>query len=148
MIGAKPKTFNALDELKPYKGENDLFWILWKLNNIEKHRLLLTVGGQLHSMNMAQVFAQLNSGKNSEFETIPNSLKIYIKPKDKGFPLKKGDVIYTSSVGEEPHPNQEFVMDIAVNEAPIIEHASVSGTLYKLGEHVESIITQLTPYLK
>jgi len=42
--GARQETFNAIDALRPYKGGNELLWILSRLNNIEKHRLLLTVG--------------------------------------------------------------------------------------------------------
>lgn len=46
MQGARQETIEAIDALKPYKGGNDLLWILYRLNNIEKHRLLLTVGSQ------------------------------------------------------------------------------------------------------
>jgi len=44
MQGASAATFAAIDVLKPYKGGNDSLWTLYRLNNIEKHRLLLTVG--------------------------------------------------------------------------------------------------------
>lgn len=41
IAGAAQATFDAIDGLKPYKGGNDLIWKLYRLNNIEKHRLLL-----------------------------------------------------------------------------------------------------------
>ena len=33
-----------VDALKPFRGGNDTLWQLAQLSNIEKHRLLLTVG--------------------------------------------------------------------------------------------------------
>ena len=35
---------DAIDAIKPYKGGNDTLWRLHGLNNIDKHRLLITVG--------------------------------------------------------------------------------------------------------
>jgi hypothetical protein len=55
--GARQETFDAIDTLKPYKGGNDLLWSLHKLNNIEKHRLLLTVGSQAAGVNIGQLMA-------------------------------------------------------------------------------------------
>lgn len=46
MAGAVPATIAAIDALMPYHGGDDLLWQLYRLNNIEKHRLLLTVGSQ------------------------------------------------------------------------------------------------------
>lgn len=52
MNGARQETFEAIDALKPYKGGNDPLWMLYRLNNIEKHRLLITVGSMLHSLDL------------------------------------------------------------------------------------------------
>src|SRR5260370_33318994 len=37
------KAIKRIDIIKPYKGGNDLLWQLHELNNLAKHRLLLTV---------------------------------------------------------------------------------------------------------
>ena len=42
--GAFGATIAAIDALKPYKDGNDSLWSLYRLNNIEKHRLLLQWG--------------------------------------------------------------------------------------------------------
>ncbi len=58
--GVRQETFDAIDALKPYKGGNALLWVLYRLNNIEKHRLLLTVGSQHSGINIGQVMAQFS----------------------------------------------------------------------------------------
>jgi hypothetical protein len=39
-----PDAIKIIDRKKPYKSGNDALWLLNKLNNISKHRMLLTVG--------------------------------------------------------------------------------------------------------
>jgi hypothetical protein len=41
----------AIDAVQPYGGRNDVLWHLHELNNIDKHRLILTVGSALHSFD-------------------------------------------------------------------------------------------------
>jgi hypothetical protein len=45
------KAVEILDSLKPYKGGNEPLWRLHSLNNVSKHRLLLTMAGfaRLHA---------------------------------------------------------------------------------------------------
>jgi hypothetical protein len=40
--GMCPKTIKAIDALKPYKGGNDALWRIHSLDNIDKHRTLIT----------------------------------------------------------------------------------------------------------
>jgi len=42
--GMRPEAIQAIDTLKPYAGGNHFLWGLHSLNNIDKHRVLLTVG--------------------------------------------------------------------------------------------------------
>src|SRR5438128_8008029 len=50
--GARQTAIDAIDAIKPYKGGNDLLWMLYRLNNVEKHRLLFTVGSMFQSVNI------------------------------------------------------------------------------------------------
>ena len=50
--GAAQATFDAIDAIKPYKGGNDALWMLYRLNNVEKHRLLMTVGSIFQSVDL------------------------------------------------------------------------------------------------
>ena len=42
--GISQKSIKLIDAIKPYKGGNDSLWRIHELNNIDKHRLLITVG--------------------------------------------------------------------------------------------------------
>jgi hypothetical protein len=46
--GISPEAMVLLDACKPYKGGNDALWELDELNNISKHRLILTVGHEVY----------------------------------------------------------------------------------------------------
>lgn len=57
MAGAATATIAAIDALMPYHGGDDLLWALYRLNNIEKHRLLLTVGSQAGGIHLGQLLS-------------------------------------------------------------------------------------------
>ena len=44
VAGMRPDAVKSIDALKPYKGGNELLWRLHDLSNIEKHRLIVTLG--------------------------------------------------------------------------------------------------------
>lgn len=46
--GISPAAMILLDACKPYKGGNNALWLLDELNNIGKHRLILTVGHDVY----------------------------------------------------------------------------------------------------
>jgi hypothetical protein len=77
--------------LKPYKGGNDQLWALYRLNNIEKHRLLLTVGSQAASINLYQLMAShFSCTFPGEAVALFESMNVFLNPADKGVPLKAG----------------------------------------------------------
>lgn len=155
--GASKDTIDAIDSLKPYKGGNDLLWMLYRLNNIEKHRLLFTVGSCAAGIHAGQIAARTLSRWMSQNEPRPflhravktlKGLGTFLIPKDKGFPLEPGFKLYTGATDEEPDPDQEFRFDIAINEPGIVESESLLVTLHQLTTMVEGIVTDLTPRLK
>lgn len=53
--GATSKAKQAVDMVEPYKGgKGEILWVLKKLNNVDKHRLLLTVSYHLLPSNDAE----------------------------------------------------------------------------------------------
>jgi len=149
MEGARQETFDAIDALKPYKGGNDLLWVLYRLNNIEKHRLLLTVGSQAAGVNVAQDMAR-RAGSLFPPEAIAalESMNLFLIQADTGFPLKEGFELFTAAVDEKPNPKQQFRFDVALSEPGIIEGKPVVETIHQLTGLVESIVTALRPRLK
>ena len=147
--GARQETFDAIDALKPYKGGNDLLWVLYRLNNIEKHRLLLTVGSQAAGMNLGQLMAGHLSGTfPAEAVAAFESMNLFLVPADKGFPLKAGFELYIGAVDEKPNPKQQFRFDIALSEPGILDGKPLLETVNHFTALVDSIVTALTPRLK
>ena len=122
MEGAHRESFEAIDDLKPYRGGNDLLWMLYRLNNIEKHRLLLTVGSQAAGINLGQLMSgHLGDTFSAEPAAQFESMDVYLNPADKGFPLSPGFELYVGEVGEKPNPKQQFRFTVALQEPGIIE---------------------------
>jgi len=148
MKGARQETFDAIDALKPYKGGNDLLWVLYKLNNIEKHRLLLTVGSQAAGVSLGQLMSgHLGSAFPAEAVAAFESMNIFLNPADKGFPLKAGFELYIGAVDEKPNPKQQFRFSVVLSESGIIEGEALLETIHQLTTLVEGIVGALTPRL-
>ena len=149
MEGAHQETFDAIDALKPYKGGNDRLWALYRLNNIEKHRLLLTVGSQAAGINLGQLMAgHLGGTFPTEAIAAFESMNIFLNPADKGFPLKAGFELYIGAVDEKPNPKQQFRFDVALSEPGIIDGEPLLETVNQFTALVEGIVTALTPRLR
>lgn len=148
--GARQQAIDAIDAVKPYKGGNDQLWQLYRLNNIEKHRLLLTVGSCAAGVHFGQMVAGhlLSGGFPKEAVDAIKSMGVYINPADTGFPLKAGFELLTGGIDEKPNPDQQFRFDVALSEPGIIESKSLLETLHQLSALVEGIVTALTPRLR
>lgn len=152
--GAQKETFDAFDALKPYKGGNDLLWVLYRLNNIEKHRLLITVGSMFQSVNLG---AHISTMMSKLIATQPDNpmfgekfpiIDAFFKPADKLFPLKAGDELFIDGPDAEPNEKMQFRFNVALHEPQIIESQSILESVHQLAALVESIVTVLTPRLK
>jgi hypothetical protein len=150
ITGAQKETFDAIDAIEPYKGGKggDLLWSLWRLNNIEKHRLLLTVGSQAAGVNLGQlVSGHLACTFHPEAVAAIEDMGIFLQPADKGFPLQAGFELYIGAPEEKPNPKQQFRFDIALNELGIIEGESLFNTTRQFTDVAESVVTALKPRL-
>ena len=78
--------------MTPRNG-NDLLWTLYRLNNIEKHRLLLAVGAQAAGVHLGQMLAaelRRGSGFPAEAREPIEQMTAFLNPADKGSPLEDG----------------------------------------------------------
>lgn len=148
MQGASADSFAAIDALKPYKGGNDPLWALYRLNNIEKHRLLLTVGSQAAGINLGQLMVgHLGASFPAEAVAAFESMNIFLNPADKGFPLRSGFELYIGAPDEKPNPKQQFRFNVAVNEPGIAEGKPLLDLIAEFTTLAEGIVTNLTPRL-
>jgi hypothetical protein len=132
----RQNVIDVLNTIKPYKGGNDALWKLSKLNNIDKHRLLVPVA----HINTArtETAAELEVSKNRWAKERPNEVFI---PADisRTVPvatparlLNAGDEILRipSELNEQP----KLVIKIALAEVGIAEGEPLIPTLTEIIE--------------
>lgn len=146
--GAAQETIDAIDALKPYKGGNDKLWALYRLNIIEKHRLLLTVGSQAAGINLGQLMAgHIGDQFPTEAVDALESMAVFLNPADKGFPLTPGFELYIGAPDEEPNPKQQFRFSVVLNEPGIVEGEPLLDTVNDFVTTVDQTVSSLESLL-
>ncbi|NNF14661.1 MAG: hypothetical protein HKN72_15650 [Gemmatimonadetes bacterium] len=147
--GASDAAIAAVDELEPYQGGNDTLWTMQQLNNVEKHRLLVTVGAQAGGVNLGQLGAHLvESTFPPEAVEALKSMSLYIQPVDKGFPLEPGFELLLGAPDEPPNPDQQFRFDVALHEPGIADGRPLIPLLEDFAKTVQLVVDRLSPLLE
>jgi hypothetical protein len=149
--GVRDEAMRAIDAVKPYRGGTDALWRLHKLNNIDKHRLLLMVGSAFRSLDLGAHMQRLfekafpNAGPGKEIQLPP----LFLRPADRMFPLKLGDQLFIDGPDAEPNEKMEFKFEVAFQEpeADVLHGEPLIETLSELAAAVESTIDQLAPLI-
>lgn len=149
--GISQEANDAIDALHPYRGGNDAFWKIQQLNNIDKHRMLITVGSAFHSVNLGAFFTESMgkdlAGRNDlpvEMRTIP-AIDLYMRPADRLCPLKAGDELLIVSADSEPNEKIDFRFDVAFGEPNIAEGDPILETLQQMTDLVDNVVTVIKP---
>lgn len=143
--GMRPDAIQAINAIRPYKGGTDELWRLHVLNNIDKHRLLVTVGVMNFSHGMTPSMKAKIIG--SFGDPPPNLSGIQIASPSRNRSVKVGDELLTIPETEVEQP-MPFCFHIAFAEPQIIEGYSVVETLKRMSDRVEKIISDFTPLLE
>jgi len=143
--GMRQDAIDAIDAIEPYRGgAGHTLWQLHRLNNIDKHRLLLTVYGELlsHRVLPSQRTQMIRGYLASNPGGIPPDLsRLTIMPTRGAVRLKEGDILLTIPTSElEEYMN--FVLDVSFGEPGIVQGDSVSTTLQRMAQFVETILRQ------
>ncbi|MGP8092087.1 MAG: hypothetical protein ACLP72_02070 [Candidatus Sulfotelmatobacter sp.] len=154
-IKGMPKAaVDAIDATKPYKGGDDRLWRLHRLNNIDKHRLLITIGAAFQSVNVGphMLGLMLKAGVGMHLRIKPEDAirmpDIYLRPKDNLFPLKVGSELFTDMPGATPNPKMNFQIDVAFGEAGVCDGEPVLETLKGMLDLVRNILPDFEPLLR
>jgi hypothetical protein len=136
--GISSDKLKLIDSIRPYKGGNDTLWAIATLNNIDKHRLLMTVGSTFGSVDVgALMIAQMRKlMKNKDIPDIP----VFIRPADNLFPLKRGDELFIDSPDAEVNHKMQFRFEVVLNEKDIVEGQPVITALESMIKEVEKLI--------
>ncbi len=151
--GARKDALDAIDATRPYRGGQDVIWRINKLNNIDKHRFLLTVGSAFKAVNFKSVFETHARGfrytgadglerMSGHDVTFPD---FWIKPANRMFPLKVGDELASYNI--DPDKKMEFAFDVAFGEPQIVEGDPLIETLQHMIDVVDALLPCFGPCL-
>jgi hypothetical protein len=136
--GLRQDAVKAIDSVEPYGGgKGDLLWVLHTLNNVDKHKLLLTALPDLaaHSISPSQ-FAKGNFPKPFPMHLLPGVL---VAPSTKSFPLKAGDPLLTITHAEMQNQMQ-FKINPAFENPRIVRGKPVFWVLHEMIMIVRRIV--------
>jgi hypothetical protein len=130
--GATQASREAVKRLKPWQGGDDSLWRLHKLDNIDKHRLLVPVG----SVNRGITFSGF--GKRS----INSPVEIFAE--DRQYPLKDGAEVFRimkqAIHGAASKDKFGITFSVAFGEGSVVNGEPVVPTVRGLVEHVRDTI--------
>jgi hypothetical protein len=140
VMGIPHEVANAIKACKPYKGGNDALWLLNELNNIDKHRLLLTVYATPAKMAMTIDHRALQS-------YFPELFGQAIDTIVRGFPtftLDEG-VLYVE--GNRTHPADfQLSFDISLRESQVRSGEPLLVTLEGMVDLVSQLVADFEPF--
>ncbi len=145
-----PKEFskdviNEIISIKPYRGGNDLLWQLNELNNIDKHRMLVTAGECFSGVDIGKYVSEMM--KTLSGSSISNEDDSIIIAESKvDFPLVVGYNLFTDNVSKEGSSDWKFRFEIVIYEPGVVEGVDVIILLKKMIEEVKRIVVLLKPF--
>ena len=137
--GMSSAAIAAIDAVQPYGGGNDVLWHLHELNNIDKHRLILTVGSALHSFDVGAITRERAP---KEFRLSGIDLSVFLGVKDSLYPLEVGTAIFKDQTSLEVM-RIPMRFEIVLYEKGIIEGKSLAPELQAMINAVEKVIVDL-----
>jgi len=144
--GVRQEAIKAIDALKPYKGGNDALWHLHQLNNIDKHRLIMTVGStnRAHSATPATMENVRSRWEGSHpgvpFPPSVTGFAFFEPSRTLRFPLKAGDELLRLPIDSEPNKQMKFLFDIAFGESEVVQGQPLLETLHEMAKLVSGIV--------
>lgn len=148
--GVSANAKRVFERLKPYQGGTEAFWRLHRLDNLDKHTVLIPVGASHTSIlwkfnalpGFEAMFADVG-GLPADF-VAPELPQIALTPANIQFPLKDGDVIFDYGLGSDAEGKFkgefQFILDIAFGEGQIIDGQPVVPSLQQFIDFVERVV--------
>jgi hypothetical protein len=147
--GMRSEAVKAIDALGPYRGGDDTLWRLHKLNQVDKHRTIVTVGTTYRSVDLGGYLLRNmldamppDSPMRGRLQDMVDGkqLQAFFKPADRMFPLKAGNVLFIGGQGDEIDTKLEFRFDVGLGEPGIVEGDPLLDTLQEMAAHIRGIV--------
>lgn len=141
--GMRQNAVDAIRALQPYHGGNGAdLWTFNRLNNIDKHRLIVTVGSNLTHVNLGP--GMMQQMRSAHPGRIFPEMHFWMKPHNM-FPLKAGDELLITDA--EPNEKTKFAFMVAIHEPGVIEGEPLIPTLVGFRDRVSNIVDEFKPLL-
>jgi hypothetical protein len=141
ITGVRPDIVTAIDQLKPYKGGNDLLWQLHSLNNMDKHRLLLSAASAVTHRHVLPTERQILSYFTDDPAGADLYRGVFIPATNARFPPVVGEVCL--SIRESEMENDfTFRMGISFNEPGIVVGEPILETVQQFFELASEIASR------
>jgi hypothetical protein len=138
--GMRQSAIDAIDEVEPYQGgKGALLWTLHNLNNIDKHRTILTTFVQTGGVDITP-----SIGLNLEpwaKKLVARLGPVFIQEVGPKPPAKAGDVLYIGAVDEEMYEKRKFTFDVAFAEPGVVEGKPIGPLLHEMTNFVNGLVT-------
>ena len=139
----KRDAVDAICALEPYpEGQGADLWAFHRLNNIDKHRLIITVGSSFRSINLSPVLTKMIGFP--EGVVLPD---LFVKPTDNLFPLSMGSELFVDTPDAEANEKIEFRFDVVLHEPGVIEGKSLTETAVQFRDRISSVVDSFKRFL-
>ena len=147
--GMRKDAIDAICALEPYKGGNGAdLWTLHRLNNVDKHRLIVTVGANYSSVDIGPHIASMMQATRPEGWTGDFPVfEIPLRPADNLFPLKAGDPLFLDAPDAEQNDKIKFRFEVVLHEPGIIEGKPILETMIQFRNRISSTVDAFKPFL-
>jgi hypothetical protein len=125
--------------LKPYQAGNPALWRLHRLDIADKHRSLYVAGSAFESMKL--LAPNVPGWEDVEFPDL------FLRPADRMFPLKEGEVLFIDANPSNPKDDVQFRFELALREAKVVEGEPIMETLNNLVSATQQTVESFRPLL-
>jgi len=137
--GLRNAAIKALDAIEPYQtGNGHALWVLHELNIIDKHRLLLAIGGAFKHVAVPVTPPARVAGSGWV-----EAAGMFLTPQNWKCPLETGDELFIGAPDDEFDEKICFTIEIAFGEPQVPQRDSVLKTLRDTSKFVQNIVDQL-----
>lgn len=120
--GMRQDAIDYIDRTKPYEAGNTILWELHRLNNIDKHRILVTTvtaySGRSTQESDREEFRRIFGGDvPAKLARVP----FISDTAGEGIELKDGHEFYRAAAGSEVDKNMNLLIDVMFHEPGVLE---------------------------
>jgi hypothetical protein len=149
--GMRQDAIDAISAIEPYVGGKGAdLWPFHRLNNIDKHRLIVTVGSAIQGVGIGPIMERsfgdsLPAGMAELIKTAAANL--FIRPANNLFPLKAGDKLFIDAADAEEHKDMQFSFEVVIHEPGVVEGKPILETLVQFRDRISGIVDAFRPCL-